>query len=100
VAERAQEIGIRIALGAERSTILRWVLGEGLALAAAGIAIGVIGALVLSRALETLLYGVEALDPVTFTMVPIVLAMVAVLASLTPARRAASMDPATALRQG
>ena len=100
VAERAQEIGIRIALGAERSTILRWVLGEGLALAAAGITIGIIGALVLSRALETLLYGVEALDLVTFTMVPIVLAMVAVLASLTPARRAASMDPATALRQG
>ena len=59
VSERAQEIGIRIALGAERSTILRWVLGEGLVLAAVGIAIGVIGALLLSRALETLLYGVQ-----------------------------------------
>ncbi len=100
VSERAQEIGIRIALGAERRTILRWVLGEGLVLAAVGIAIGVIGALVLSRALETLLYGVQALDLVTFTMVPIVLVIVALLASLTPARRAASMDPATALRQG
>ena len=100
VSERAQEIGIRIALGAERSTILRWVLGEGLVLAAVGIAIGVIAALLLSRALETLLYGVQALDLVTFTMVPIVLVIVALLASLTPARRAASMDPATALRQG
>lgn len=100
VAERAQEIGIRIALGAERSTILRWVLGEGLTLAAAGIAIGVIGAMLVSRALETLLYGVQPLDLVTFTMVPIVLVVVAALASLTPARRAASMDPATALRQG
>ena len=100
VAERAQEIGIRIALGAERSTILRWVLGEGLTLAAAGIAFGVIGALLVSRALETLLYGVQPLDLLTFTMVPIVLVVVAALASLTPARRAASMDPATALRQG
>ena len=100
VSERAQEIGIRIALGAERSTILRWVLGEGLVLAAVGITIGVIGALLLSRALETLLYGVQALDPVTFTMVPAVLVIVALLASLTPARRAASMDPATALRRG
>ena len=100
VAERAQEIGIRIALGAERSTILRWVMGEGLTLAAAGIAIGVIGAMLVSRALETLLYGVQPLDLVTFTMVPIVLVVVAALASLTPARRAASMDPATALRQG
>ena len=100
VSERAQEIGIRIALGAERSAILRWVLGEGLVLAAVGIGIGVIGALLLSRALETLLYGVQALDLVTFAMVPIVLVIVALLASLTPARRAASMDPATALRQG
>ena len=100
VSERAQEIGIRIALGAERSTILRWVLGEGLVLAAVGIGIGVIGALLLSRALETLLYGVQALDLITFAMVPIVLVIVTLLASLTPARRAASMDPATALRQG
>jgi putative ABC transport system permease protein len=100
VAERAQEIGIRIALGAERNTILRWVLREGLVLAAGGIALGVVGALLLSRVLETLLYGVQALDLVTFTTVPIVLVVVAVLAALTPARRAASMDPAIALRQG
>jgi predicted permease len=100
VSERAHEIGIRLALGAERSTILGSVLGEGLALAAFGVALGVIGALLLARALETLLYGVETLDLATFTMVPIVLVVVAVLASLTPALRAASMDPATALRQG
>lgn len=100
VSERAQEIGIRIALGAERGSILRWILGEGLMLALAGMAIGVFGALILSRALETLLYGVQALDMVTFTMVPIVLVIVAVIASLTPARRAAAMDPSSALRQG
>jgi predicted permease len=100
VAERAQEIGVRIALGAERGTILRWILGEGLTLALAGIALGVVGALILSRALETLLYGVQALDMVTFTIVPIVLVIVAVMASVTPARRAAAMDPSSALRQG
>ena len=99
VTERAHEIGIRMALGAERSTILGSVLGEGLALAALGVAIGIIGALLVARALETLLYGVERLDLATFTLVPIVLVVVAVLASLTPALRAASLDPATALRQ-
>jgi len=99
VTERAHEIGIRMALGAERSTILGSVIGEGLALAALGVAIGIIGALLVARALETLLYGVERLDLATFTLVPIVLVVVAVLASLTPALRAASLDPARALRQ-
>ena len=99
VSERAHEIGIRMALGAERRTILGSVLGEGLILAAAGIGIGVVGALFLSRLLETLLYGVDRLDPLTFATVPALLCAVAVGASLYPARRAASVDPATALRQ-
>ena len=99
VSERAHEIGIRIALGAERKTILAWILGEGLILASAGIAIGVAGALFLSRVLETLLYGVDRLDPLTFAIVPALLCAIAVIASLHPARRAASVDPATTLRQ-
>ncbi|MGH9173198.1 MAG: FtsX-like permease family protein, partial [Vicinamibacterales bacterium] len=100
VSERAHEIGIRIALGAERRTILGWILGEGLVLAGAGTTIGVAGALVVTRVLETLLYGVGTLDPVTFTLVPALLGGVAVAASWNPAQRAASVDPVTALRQG
>jgi putative ABC transport system permease protein len=73
---------------------------EGLALAGAGIAFGVAGALFLTRILETLLYGVGRLDPLTFALVPAVLVAVAVMASLNPARRAASVDPVTTLRQG
>ena len=99
VSERAHEIGIRIALGAERKTILGWILGEGLLLAGAGVAIGVAGALFLSRVLETLLYGVDRFDPLTFVIVPALLCVIAVIASLHPARRAASVDPAKTLRQ-
>jgi putative ABC transport system permease protein len=100
VTERAQEIGIRIALGAERATILLAVLREGFLLAGVGVAIGIIGALLGARALETLLYGVGTLDLATFMAVPLALLIVATLAALTPAMRAASMDPAAALRQG
>ena len=100
VTERAHEIGIRIALGAARGLILRWILAEGLTLAAAGITIGVAGALVLTRVLETLLYGVGALDPETFVLVPALLSVVALVASWRPARRAASIDPVRALRLG
>jgi ABC-type antimicrobial peptide transport system permease subunit len=100
VAERSHEIGIRMALGAERNGILRWVLGEGLTLAGLGIAIGIAGALLLTRVLETLLYGVEAFDPLTFVAVPVILAIVAMVASFNPARRAASLDPVSTLRRG
>jgi putative ABC transport system permease protein len=100
VAERSHEIGIRMALGAERNGILRWVLGEGLTLAGLGIALGIAGALLLTRILETLLYGVEAFDPLTFVAVPVILAIVAMMASFNPARRAASLDPVSTLRRG
>jgi ABC-type antimicrobial peptide transport system permease subunit len=99
VSERAHEIGIRIALGAERKTILGWILGEGLILAGAGIAIGVAGALLLSRVLDTLLYGVDRLDPLTLAIVPALLCVIAVIAAWHPAHRAASVDPASTLRQ-
>jgi putative ABC transport system permease protein len=100
VSERAGEIGIRLALGAERRTILASVLREGLGYASGGIAIGVVGAIFFTRVLETLLYGITAFDPVTFAAVPVVLALVAILATLAPAYRAASVNPVKTLRQG
>ena len=100
VSERSYEIGIRMALGAEPRTIVSAVFREGLGLAGAGIALGIVGALLLSRLLETLLYGVTSLDPLTFAVVPAMLTAVALLASVMPARRAASLDPVTTLRQG
>jgi putative ABC transport system permease protein len=100
VSERAHEIGIRLALGAERRTILGWILGEGLTLAGIGVGVGLAGAFFLTHIVSTLLYGVSPLDPVTFAAVPALLAGVALIASLLPARRAASVDPVTTLRQG
>jgi putative ABC transport system permease protein len=100
VSERSHEIGIRMALGAEPRAIVSAVFREGLGLAGGGIALGIVGALLLSRLLETLLYGVTSLDPLTFAVVPAMLTTVALLASVMPARRAASLDPVTTLRQG
>lgn len=98
VAQRTQEIGIRLALGAERGSILRLVLRQGLLLAAAGIALGLTGAAGASRLLRSWLYGVEALDPLTFAVVPGILLLVTLAASVIPARRAARLDPVAALR--
>jgi putative ABC transport system permease protein len=100
VAERTQEIGIRLALGANRPAILRLVLGQGMMLTAIGLAIGVAGATLLMRTLSGLIYGVGTLDPLTFVAVPALLCAVALLACFLPARRAASVDPITTLRQG
>lgn len=100
VGERSSEIGIRMALGAEKRTILASVLREGLALAVGGIAVGLVGALFAARVLETMLYGVSAFDPLTFMSVPAILAAVALVATWTPAYRAASVNPVDTLRHG
>ena len=100
VAERTQEMGIRLALGANRPAILKLVLGQGMILTAIGLVIGVAGAAILTRTLSGLIYGVGALDPLTFVAVPALLAAVALLACFLPARRAASVDPIATLRQG
>ena len=98
VAQRTREIGIRMALGADRSMVVRLVLQQGAVLALGGIGVGLIGAVVLSRLLASLLYGVGTHDPLTFVTVPVVLGTVALVASLVPAWRAARVDPVIALR--
>ncbi|HEX8694648.1 MAG TPA: ABC transporter permease [Longimicrobium sp.] len=98
VAQRTREIGIRMALGARAADVLRMVVREGLVLVGAGVALGTLGALALSRLLTGLLYGLGAADPPTYVGVALLIAAVAVAASVLPARRAARVDPAVALR--
>jgi predicted permease len=98
VAQRTREIGVRIALGARPLQVVGLVLGEALRPLCAGIALGVAGALALARSLSALLHGVDPGDPVTFTVVPLALAAVALAAAAIPARRATRVDPATTLR--
>jgi putative ABC transport system permease protein len=98
VAQRTHEIGIRVALGAQRDQVLRLVVGQGLALALIGTAAGLGGAWILTRYLRTLLFEVSPTDWLTFTIVPVLLCTVAVLASYLPARRAMHIDPMQALR--
>jgi predicted permease len=98
VSQRTREIGIRLALGAQRSS-LRWMfVRTALALAGAGIAIGIAAAAVLTQLMKTLLFGIRPLDPVTFAAVPLVLVAAAVLASYLPTARAASVNPVDALK--
>jgi len=98
VAQRTQEIGIRLALGAPRSAVLWLVSSQGLRMALAGVAIGIMGTVVAARSLASLLYGISALDPVTLGSASVALIAIALAACALPARRAARIDPMRALR--
>jgi ABC-type antimicrobial peptide transport system permease subunit len=98
VARRTREIGVRIALGADRAAVRRLVIREGMALAGAGLALGLVAALVLSRVLASLLFETRTQDPLTLAAVGALLLFVALLACAIPARRAANLDPHAALR--
>ena len=98
VRQRTHEIGVRMALGANASDVLGWTVSRGMLLTAAGALIGLASAFVLTRFMESLLFGVARADALTFVLGPTVLAVVALLASYLPARRAARVDPVIALR--
>jgi ABC-type antimicrobial peptide transport system permease subunit len=98
VGQRAHEIGIRMALGAQPQDILRLILGRGGKLAGLGVVVGLAAALGLTRLMTSMLYGVGAIDPLTFTGVAILLTLVALAACYIPARRATRVNPVVALR--
>jgi putative ABC transport system permease protein len=99
VSQRRHEFGIRMALGARPANVLRSVVGEGAVLAGAGMVLGLIGALALTRYLQTLLYEVSATDPVVLGAAAAILAVIALAAAFVPARRATNVDPMVALRE-
>jgi ABC-type antimicrobial peptide transport system permease subunit len=98
VAQRTQEIGIRMSIGAGAPAILRMIIGDGAKLTAAGIGIGLVAAFGLTRFMRSLLFGVAATDPVTFTVIVLVVLTVALVACIVPARKAAAVDPLIALK--
>jgi putative ABC transport system permease protein len=98
VSQRRREIGLRIALGAQPSHVLAQVVRHGISVIGMGMAVGVIAAFLLARFMSTLVFGISPHDPVTFTLVPIVLLLIATLATIIPARRAVRVDPMRALR--
>jgi putative ABC transport system permease protein len=98
VTQRRREIGVRVALGAERGDVLRLVLMRALRIVAAGVMVGLAGAAAVTRVLQTFLFGVTPTDPIAFTAVTLLLVAVGLIAAWLPARRAAQIDPWDALR--
>jgi putative ABC transport system permease protein len=98
VMQRKQEIGIRIALGAQPAKVIRMILSQGITVGAIGLALGIAGALLLTRYIYSLLYHTRANDPLTFAVVVVLLSTVVTAASYYPARRAAKVEPSTVLR--
>jgi putative ABC transport system permease protein len=98
VSQRSREIGIRMALGATNKDVLKLVIGQGMTLVLVGAGAGLIVSLILSRLMESLLFGVSAIDPATLIIVPLMLACAALLACYVPARRATKLDPMVTLR--
>jgi putative ABC transport system permease protein len=98
VQQRTQELGVRMALGAQASNLRNMVIGQGMILAVAGVALGIGGAFWLSHFLASFLFGVKAWDPVAFVVTPLLLSAVALIAVWVPAQRATRVDPMTALR--
>ena len=99
VTQGSHDIGVRLALGAQRSTILQMVMRQGIELTVVGIVAGIIGAVLLTRVMASLLFGISSTDVLTFSGVPVILAVVALLATYIPAWRATRVDPVVALRE-